>query len=303
MLEVVFNESASISLMMAQRYGDGDFYLKGRVPGFVFYGGKRPTKKEQEKLKTQWIQKEQEKWEQAVPLGGKGTDIFCFDLALHIGDIRDAFVEERKHVLKCFNYEDEKTAERHIKTYIEQLEVFCQRVKEGESVRVWFGNNAEEMCGVLWLCHELVRRTLPCDKVNFVRLPKEKLNTGEVKEHLWCEYAKLQALIEPEELQFHGSQWEALIESNAPLRVITNGCVLSATEDFYDEVIWREIEQMDEEFSQPKLCGRLLDSGIGIRDSWIRYRLEYFLEIGRLELVAMDHECPWIRVLKRRGLE
>ena len=300
MLEVVFNESASVSLRMAQRYGNGDFYLKGHVPGFMFYGGKRPSKEEQEKLKDQWLRKEQEKWEKAVPLGGKGTDIFCFDFVLNLGSIGDSFVEERKHVLKRFSYEAEDTAERRIRTALEQLEVFCQRVKEGEEIRIWFGNNAEELCGMTWLCHELIRRALPCNKVNFIRLPEGKLNSDEVEDHLWCEFAELQTLMEPETIQFHASQWEALMESDAPLRVAVDGCVLSAMEDFYDEIIWREIEKMEDEFSQPKLIGRLLDSGIGIRDSWIGYRLDYFLEVDRLELIAMDHECPWIRVLKRK---
>lgn len=300
MLEVVFNESASVSLRMAQRYGNGDFYLKGHVPGFMFYGGKRPSKEEQEKLKEQWLRKEQEKWEKAVPLGGKETDIFCFDFVLNLGDIGEHFIEARKHVLKRFGYEEEDVVERRMRTALEQLEVFCQRVANGEETRVWLGNNAEELCGMTWLCHELIRRKLPCDKVNFVSLPKEKLTSGEVEEHMWCEFAKLQTLMNPEEIQFHASQWEALKAADAPLRVAVDGCVLSATEDFYDEVIWQEIEKIEVEFSQPMLIGRLLDSGIGIRDSWIRYRLDYFLEVNRLKLVAMDHECPWIRMLRRK---
>ena len=106
--------------------------------------------------------------------------------------------------------------------------------------------------------------------------------------------------MDQEEIQFHASQWDAMIEANAPLRVVVDGCVLSATEDFYDEMIWQEIEKTEEEFSQPKLIAKLLDLRIGIRDSWISYRLDRFVETGALKIVAMDHECPWIRVLKRK---
>jgi hypothetical protein len=100
-------------------------------------------------------------------------------------------------------------------------------------------------------------------------------------------------------LQLYASQWESLKEANAPLRVVVNGCVLSATEDFYDEAIWQEVEKQDGDFYQTKLIGRLLEQKIGIRDSWISYRFDYFLNVDQLELVAVDHECPWIRILRK----
>ena len=89
MLEVVFNESASVSLMMAQKYGNGDYYMKGSTPGFAFYGGSEPTEEEIEKLKSDWMREKEEKWAKAVPLGGSKADIFCFDLLLQIGGLLD----------------------------------------------------------------------------------------------------------------------------------------------------------------------------------------------------------------------
>ena len=300
MLEVVFNESASVSLMMAQKYGNGDYYMKGSTPGFAFYGDSEPTEEEIEKLKSDWMREEEEKWAKAVPLGGSKADIFCFDLLLQIGGVGADFMEERRRVLRRFGYLEPEDLDRHIKDRLERLETFCQRVKDGVEVRIWYGQDAEERCGVLWLCHEMCRRKLPIDKINFVMLSKEKLNTGEVDDAEWWEFADLQTLMDQEEIQFHASQWDAMIEANAPLRVVVNGCVLSATEDFYDEMIWQEIEKAEEEFSQPKLIGRLLDLRIGVPDSWISYRLDRFVETGALKIVAMDHECPWIRVLKRK---
>ena len=300
MLEVVFNESASVSLMMAQKYGNGDYYMKGSTPGFAFYGGSEPTEEEIEKLKSDWMREEEEKWAKAVPLGGSKADIFCFDLLLQIGGVGADFMEERRRVLRRFDYLEPEDLDRHIKDRLERLETFCQRVKDGVEVRIWYGQDAEERCGVLWLCHEMCRRKLPLDKVNFVELPNEKLNTREIDDAEWYHLASLQTLMDQEEIQFHASQWDAMIEANAPLRVVVNGCVLSATEDFYDEMIWQEIEKAEEEFSQPKLIGRLLDLRIGVPDSWISYRLDRFVETGALKIVAMDHECPWIRVLKRK---
>ncbi|MBR3785534.1 MAG: DUF1835 domain-containing protein [Firmicutes bacterium] len=299
MLEVVFNESASISLMMAQRYGKGTFPRTQGIPGFVFYGDTKPSEEELEQLRADWLAKEQEKREKAVPLGGKGTDVFCFDLLLNIGGIGDDFLEERKHVLKRFAYLQEEAVERRVKDTMIRLDTFCQRVQDGEAVRLWYVRKPEDMCGMTWICYEMCRREVPLDKVNFVEFPKEKLSSGEVSEEEWSQYAALQTLMDVEEIRFCASQWEALREANAPLRVVVNGCVVSATEDFYDGLIWQEVEQQEVDFYQTKLIGRLLDQGIGIRDSWLSYRFDYFLEAEKLELVAVDHECPWIRILRK----
>jgi len=300
MLEVVFNESASISLMMAQRYGKGSFPKRHGTPGFVFYGDEEPTKEELEQLRAEWLAEEQKKWEKAVPLGGNGMDIFCFDLLLHIGGIGAEFVEERKRVLHRFGYAETCEAEGRVVEALDRLETFCQRVQDGEAVRIWYGRKPEDMCGMIWLCHEMCRHGLPIDKINFVELPKEKLSSGEVSEEEWCQYAALQTLMAPEEIQVCASQWEALREANAPLRVVVNGCVLSATEDFYDELIWQEIEKMDAEFHQHKLVVKLLEAKAGIHDAWVTCRLDQFLEKDKLELVAVDHECPYIRILRRK---
>lgn len=298
MLEVVFGQNVDINLMMAQRYGEGPF-PEGRLPGFVFYGEENPSQEEKEKVYADYLAKEREKWENTVPIGGNKNDIYGFDLILDIGGIGDNFVEERKRVMHRFDYAEPDQAERRIKENLERLEAFCQRVYDGEKVRLLFGCKAEDMCGMLWLCYEMIRHDLPLDKVNFIKLPGEKLSAGELRDAEWSQYAALQTLMKREEIHFYASQWEALREANAPLRVVANGCVLSATEDFYDEAIWQEVEKQEIDFYQTRLIGRLLDQRIGIRDSWISYRFDCFLDAGRLELVAVDHECPWIRILRK----
>jgi len=299
MLEVVFGQNVDISLMMAQRYGKGPF-PEGRLPGFMFYGDKEPTPEEKEQLYANYLAKEREKWENTEPLGGNKSDIYGFNLILDIGGIGDDFIEERKRVLHRFDHAELNQAERRTKENLERLEELSQRICDGEEVRLWFGQSPEEMCGMLWLCYEMVRCDLPLDKINFIKIPLEKLSAGELGDAEWSKYATMQTLIDAEEIQFHTSQWESLLEANAPLRVVVDGCVLSATEDFYDELIWQEIEKVETEFSQPKLIARLLDAGIGIRDSWIRYRLDRFVATGMLEVVAVDHECSWIRMLRRK---
>ena len=53
--------------------------------------------------KAQLQAQEQERiaWENAIPLGGKSCDVYCFDMALSVGDISDNGIgEQRKNVFK-----------------------------------------------------------------------------------------------------------------------------------------------------------------------------------------------------------
>ena len=49
MIEVVFGQNTDVSLMMAQKYGEGPF-PEGRLPGFVFYGEEIRVRKKRRKF-------------------------------------------------------------------------------------------------------------------------------------------------------------------------------------------------------------------------------------------------------------
>ena len=101
MIEIVFGESACGSLKIAQTYGKGK-YRGSAVSVFMRHeDGSVPSSDEMKEAQIQAQEQEHIAWENAIPLGGKSCDVYCFDMALSVGDISDNGIgEQRKNVLK-----------------------------------------------------------------------------------------------------------------------------------------------------------------------------------------------------------
>ena len=101
MIEIVFGESACGSLKIAQTYGKGK-YRGSAVSIFMRHeDGSVPSSDEMKKAQLQAQEQERIAWENAIPLGGKSCDVYCFDMALSVGDISDNGIgEQRKNVFK-----------------------------------------------------------------------------------------------------------------------------------------------------------------------------------------------------------
>lgn len=78
------------------------------------------------------------------------------------------------------------------------------------------------------------------------------------------------------------SCWEGLARENAPLRVVKEGKVVSAPEDYYDEIILANTPQ--EETAAAVVVGRTL-GGVAINDCFIFERIRALALAGRLEIV------------------
>ncbi|RCH51743.1 hypothetical protein C4885_08080 [Subdoligranulum sp. APC924/74] len=101
MVEIVFSESACGSLKIAQTYGRGK-YRGSAISVFIRHeNGSVPSSNEMKEAQLQAQEQECIAWENAIPLGGKSSDVYCFDMALSVGDISDNEIgEQRKNVLK-----------------------------------------------------------------------------------------------------------------------------------------------------------------------------------------------------------
>ena len=176
MIEIVFGESACGSLKIAQTYGKGK-YRGSAVSIFMRHeDGSVPSSDEMKKAQLQAQEQERIAWENAIPLGGKSSDVYCFDMALSVGDISDNGIgEQRKNIFKkmlsvCFVEDLDYQVEEKIQKIKTTLSSVIERYVAGEEVRIWYSYNPDELCGMYWLMKQL--RPLNCQTtIYLVKLP------------------------------------------------------------------------------------------------------------------------------------
>ena len=140
-------------------------------------------------------------------MGGKSCDVYCFDMALSVGDISDNGIgEQRKNVFKkmlsvCFVEDLDYQVEEKIQKIKTTLTSVIERYVAGEEIRIWYSYNPDELCGMYWLMKQL--QPLNCQTtIYLVKLPtweygKEntmtsKIAWGEVSPGEWGNYITLQ---------------------------------------------------------------------------------------------------------------
>jgi hypothetical protein len=318
MIDIVFSDSACGSLKMAQHYGKGKY--QGGCMGIIVSHDDRskPTKEEVEIARREAEEKARLAWESATPMGGKTSDIYGFNLMLSIGDISENQPGIKRKLTLEHLYsvypkdEGHQAAEEILNRANEDLKTIRERVAVGESLRIWYSNQPDEMCGLYWFMGQLNQWKVHDGQVSIVKLPEweadergnivRKNSWSEVAPEEWQRYLSMQKTTLPVFIQSCVSLWQELQAENAPLRAMLNGQLVSTSEKLYDDFILREIEAEGEEFQEAKIVGRVLGKyQLGIGDSWVAFRIEEMIHDGKLEAVtAGDKDMPiYHRVLKK----
>jgi hypothetical protein len=322
MIEILFSDSACGSLQMAQRFGEGEYMgVSIGVIGSHSEDGSKPTKEELEAAQREFEEKHRLAWENAVPLGGNPADVYGFSLALSVGDIsEDQPGAKRRQVLErlyCMypDVEGSEVADSFMCPTHKALVELRERLAAGETMRIWYSDWPEDMCGLYWLTAQLREWKTPAEQVFLVKLPewesdgentlKRISHWGELEPQEWHRYLDLQV---PAPLAFVSacaSQWRALQKENAALRAVLNGRLVSVPENIYDSFILREIEAVAAEFQEAMIIGRVLGKyQLGIGDGWIALRIEEMIRAGNLSVVtAASKDVPlYHRILRKRTL-
>ncbi|MBM6829600.1 DUF1835 domain-containing protein [Anaerotignum lactatifermentans] len=318
MIEIVFQNSAAISLGNAQTYGKGPY--QSGVIAYMYHreDGGEVSEEEIARMQKEWEKEEQERWERAVPLGGKKEDVFAFPLDFDIGDIQkdgidDArFRELQKQSRFLCGREPLSTAEQIFENARKNLEVIQKRMAKGEAARIWYSDAPEEMCGFMWFLAQVFSWGFPT-KVFGVKLPlwvwedgKEEVTAysgwKEVSAGEWHQYLHLQKELPGTVVAYGAGRWKELQAENAPLRVVLNGRVQSTAEDFYDVFIKKEIAAQEEVFGEGTLAAAVLQKICGVKMDWIARRITDMIQKGELEaLPAAKEEWSYDRLLKRKN--
>ena len=161
MVEIVFSESACGSLKIAQTYGRGK-YRGSAISVFIRHeNGSVPSSNEMKEAQLQAQEQECIAWENAIPLGGKSSDVYCFEMFLRGGVISDNEIgEQRKNVLKkmlsvWFVEDLDYQVEEKIQKIKTTLSSVIERYVAGEEVRIGYSYNPDELCGMSWLKKQL----------------------------------------------------------------------------------------------------------------------------------------------------
>ena len=317
MIEIVFGKNAYNSLIVAQSYGKGKYH-GGAVSVFIRNtDGTEPTAEEIQAAQLQAEENARQEWENAIPLNGKREDIYCFDIALSVGDISDnGLGEQRKAVLRnmlfvCPVEDLEYQIEEIVQKANSALSSVKERYTNGAEIRIWYSYNPDELCGMNWLMSQLRPLNSPT-AIYLVKLPiweYGKENTaisrnswGDIAPGEWGKYIYRQEEARPAFIAACAMKWRQLQEENAPLRVMLNGQLQSVSEDIYDSFIFREIAAQPEQFKMASVIGNVLGKyQLGIGDVWVSNRIDMMIEKGMLEVVqdAPKGELNYRRILRK----
>lgn len=317
MVDVVFSSSACGSLKQAQHFGQGNY--RGGVAGVVL-NGETITEEEREAALRRAEEAHRRAWERAQPMGGNPGDVCGFGLGLSVGDIsedvpgliRQKILCELVHfplALPGISEQIDHTMEEARKN----LPKILQRSSEGETVRLWYSGQPDELCGFLWLTAQLDRLGDRCGPIRTVRLPSYGQRDdgtvvtwngwGEVSPGEWSTFLPLEQPMPPVLRRAAAARWRALQEENAPLRALVNGQPVSVPAGFYDSFIRQALAEASAEFHEAKLIGDIMGRfQLGIGDGWIANRIETMVSSGELEVVtpAPEDGPTYRRVLRKR---
>lgn len=310
MIDVVFNDSACGSLKLAQHFGQGE-YQSGAISVVISSpDGSEPTDEEIQSEQQEAEENDRFEWEHAVPMGGDPADIYGFDFDLSIGDISESVPgEKRLQVLKWLSeihpYFEEAEPDffvEHMQEAKSDLEEVCRRILTGEDVRIWYSNHPEELCGLHWFMTQLNEIEPHDGQIFLVPLPDWEIDEdGDIiyrsiwdgiKPGEWHRYLDLQKAAPSAFCMDCAARWKHLQQENAPLRVLLNGRLVSASVTFYDEFICREITAADDEFDETMLIGTIMEK-YDLKDTLIAQRVESMICAGSLVPVTEPaHDCP-----------
>jgi len=300
MIEVVFSQSAYGSLKVAQSYA-----MRMRYSDGISSAAEIRASQVREAQSADDV------------FNGQQQDIYCFSLALSIGDISDGGLgDQRRAVLRqLLSVDPSVNLDRHVdenlaKT-IAALSALVKRYVAGEAVRIWYSHNPDELCGMYWLMSQLRPFNLQTP-IYLVMLPLweyGKENTvisrtgwGEIAPEEWSKYVVLQEEVRLARLSSCFAKWQQLQEENSPLRATLNGHLQSVPEVVYDSSILREIDALPDEFKMAVVIGNVLGKyQLGIGDVWIALRIEKLINDGFLEVVqeAPKGEASYRRILRK----
>lgn len=245
------------------------------------------------------------------------SDVLPLDLHLNYGildgDIIEIQTKRNVDTLKYFyKTVTEKELQREYKKELKKAYKAQEKLKdllsEGQEIRLWLSNNANDRCGLYWFC-DLVKDFE--NKISVVFCPGYeyddiKNKTSENRNwasfsnpYFMAEFVEKSQVLNKNEILVYSQTWKHLIEENAPLRILVDDSIVGVKEDFFDNVILSFVS--NEPKSQSFVMGKMLGKWQGGCDvAFISERIERLIEFGKIKVCEEktdDNDCYWPRTL------
>lgn len=301
MTEVVFSDSEKGSMKMGKRFSHEQ---NGAVSiAIISSDGSEPTKEEYDEALAQAKERHAQEQREGKPLGGDSLDVLGLSFYLDMGDVsipvtdisRKAMLEDLLFVNRWDDMPDaSESMNQYWQNSARDLDELLKRAKLGDEIRIWYSHAPYSMCGLYHTIYALKDCDCPVSAVALPRYLKigtqeitPKSSWGEVTPGAFAHYLHLETEITPAVWQAITEEWQTLMEENAPMRVVINGRLHSANEDFYDSFIRREIPQ--DSFKIAQLIGKVLaNNQLGIGDGLIAKRIQHMIDLGELRVVESN---------------
>lgn len=292
MIEIVFNELSYNTLKHAQKYGEGNY--PGGYAYITYYNEDHTlmTESEAEEALRKAEEEEKKCWDAATPLGGNPDNVFDLSLKLNIGDISMLNdLDKRIDSLDSFQYDQENYSigeyERGIhEAALEYLKTIIDRIKAGENARIWYSKTAEETLGFQWLMWNFRAQNVPFE--NLIVKATDSWKKMKIKD--WHKHVQENQPFTKTMMDDMASEWEHHMSENAGLRVMEGGKVISASMDFYDEIIIEKAKSLEAEFQENWLIGLVHEAEPELPHYWIYTRIEEMILEGKFALVKEGDE-------------
>ena len=159
------------------------------------------------------------------------------------------------------------------------------------------------MCGLYYICKLLEEISV---EISVVKLPEYTKVDDVVVLYQSCEeitpeqfstLIKYERRISEIEIKMSSNRWMELVEDNSPLRIVLNGRLIGVAENFYDNLIYKNIGY--EPIEEIRLIGNIIGRyQLGIKDWWYASRIEYMIENNKIKIVE-DSDNKYERIISR----
>lgn len=266
--EIVFSPSTQGSIKVAQYTGIGEYPKAWLMP-----------KDSGIKLSDELIEshnKEQiEKWNNSRPIGGRSSDILCFEYDLAFGDVSEKIPADKRYQ---FLYESiskmypsdkhDNLAEEWVSSIKKKNQKYLKElrkaIKDGAAIRVWYSSAPDEINSFYWLMSFFDKQKYYTN-VSAVYIPPDYWQgtcfyrgTGMFGPEKFFDALTLEKNLSETQIKAYSERWSELQKENAPMRLMVSGNLVSLPEDFLDSFIYRAIAKLPDTFKIAKLVGNVM---------------------------------------------